>query len=474
MNGSSQGAETSPFSTSQGLSAGSSDAKRFQERAGKPQDVGIIAVVGLWHLGSVTAACMANAGFEVIAFDSESQVIQAFNEGKTPVYEPGLEALIEQAQRARKLVFTNHANDIASADLVWITFDTPVDEQDVADVDFVRTKVMQLLPYIKHGATILISSQVPVRTTRSLLQFDNQHYPDKHHTFAYSPENLRLGKAIQVFQKPDRVVIGVSSDTDKQKLITLFQPFTQDLIWMTLESAEMTKHALNAFFATSVVFINELATLSEQVGADASEVEQGLKTEERIGPKAYLRAGAAIGGGTLARDVTFLNQLSQQYNLSTPLLSSILQSNANHKLWSCGRIKEVFPELRGKTVALLGLTYKVGTDTLRRSTAVEIGMWLHQQGACVIAYDPAIKSLPEYLCESIHLKSSLNDVLVKADALIIATECPEFLEMTSDQLISLMKHPHVFDAGGFLKKQCIKEKKIRYYTVGRSHEISGT
>ena len=431
-----------------------------------------IAVVGLWHLGSVTAACLANAGFDVIAFDPDQEIIESLRQGKAPIFEPGLDALIKKGIELKTLTFTSSREAISAADIVWIAFDTPVDSQDVADVNAVISETTQLFPYLKQSALVLISSQVPVGTTRQLLQHCKKAYPNQQITFACSPENLRLGKAIQVFQEPGRVVVGLSSEADKLKIATLFQPFSENLIWMSIESAEMTKHAINAFFATSVVFINELASLCERVGADAQEVERGLKSEDRIGPKAYLRPGTAIAGGTLARDVNFLTQLSEQHGLETPLLSSILESNQNHKQWSCRRVSDVLQNLRGKTVTALGLTYKMGTDTLRRSTAIETCAWLQNEGVNVVAYDPLVKNLPSPLNEMIDLKSSLLEALENADALIIATECPEFLDITGEQLIASMKQPHVFDAGGFLTKTLGHHQKIHYYTVGSRDEAS--
>ncbi len=425
-----------------------------------------IAVIGLWHLGSVTAACLAHEKINVIAYDKDRKNIESLKKGKAPLFESGLDSLIKQGLELNTLHFTSFPNDISQADIVWVTFDTPVDEQDVADVKIVCDEVIELFPYIKQAAIVLVSSQVPVGTTRQLQKFCQEMHPEKHLSFAYSPENLRLGKAIQVFQKPDRVILGLDRHTDKLKLTTLFKPFTDRIIWMSIESAEMTKHALNAFFATSVVFINELASLCEQVGADAREVEQGLKSEERIGSKAYLRPGSAIAGGTLARDVNFLTTISEYHAINTPLFSSLLQSNQHHKQWSSRRVRDILRDLSGKTIVNLGLTYKAGTDTLRRSTAVESCTWLHMQGARIVAYDPAIKTLPDELSNIIELKISLQDALNNADAIIISTEWPEFQELTVEQLLSTMKQPYVFDAGGFLVKTLGNHKHIHYYTVG--------
>lgn len=425
-----------------------------------------IAVVGLWHLGSVTAACLAKLGHEVIAFDPDRKTIQSLKQGKSPVFEPDLDELITRGQVSGNLIFTDSRQEVSTAELVWVTFDTPVDDQDIADVDAVTREVVQLFPYLQNEAIVLISSQVPVGTTRKLLIQCATEYPGKNISFSCSPENLRLGKAIQIFTQPDRMVAGVQSEADKPRLQALFQPMTKHIVWMSIESAEMTKHALNAFLATSVVFINELSVLCERVGADAREVERGLKSEERIGPKSYLRPGGAIAGGTLARDVNFLVQIGEHQHIKTPLFSSLLESNHHHKQWSCRRVLDVLKDLRSKTITALGLTYKAGTDTLRRSTAVETCEWLRGQGAKVVAYDPVVRVLPGHLCEFIELKPTLEEALTGSDAVIIATEWPQFTAVTAEQLITAMRRPCVFDASGFLMKALGHDERIQYYSVG--------
>jgi UDPglucose 6-dehydrogenase len=425
-----------------------------------------IAIVGLWHLGTVTAACLANAGHDVLGYDPNATTIAALQTGHAPIFEPGLTDLLTPGKN--KLHFSSDSRDLNDADLVWITFDTPVDDNDIADVELVTSQVKAIFQHLKNNALVLISSQLPVGTTRKLLQYCTTEYPDKNITFACSPENLRLGKAISVFTQPDRIIIGVQTDNDQARLTALFKPFTDKLIWMSIESAEMTKHALNAFLATSVVFINELSTLCERVGANAHEVELGLKSEERIGPKAYLRPGGAIAGGTLARDVNYLIQIGKEQNLSTALFSALLDSNEAHKQWSCRRILDVFKNLKNKTIATLGLTYKVGTDTLRRSSAVETCQWLYQQGANVIAFDPAITELPQDLQMMIQLKLTLNDALAEADAIIIATEWPEFATLTADDLLAQTKQPCIFDASGFLAKSLGQDQRIQYFSVGKN------
>jgi UDPglucose 6-dehydrogenase len=427
-----------------------------------------IAVLGLWHLGCVTAACLAKTGQDVLAYDSNQETIHHLLSGKAPLFEPGLDDLLLGAMKAKRLAFTADASELSEADVLWVTFDTPVDDEDIADVEFVLNEIRTVLPFVKENVLILISSQLPVGSTRKLQQECSEKWHEKKVSFAYLPENLRLGKAIDIFLHPDRIIVGFQNEADKNRIHPILKPLSENIIWMSVESAEMTKHALNSFLATSVIFINELASLCERVGANAYEVERGLKSEERIGPKAYLRPGAAIAGGTLARDVNYLIQIGHEQALSTPLFSALLTSNHTHKQWSCRRITELLNPLLNKTVAVLGLAYKPGTDTLRRSTAIETCQWLKQQGVKVVAYDPIITQLPsDELHQGIQLKSSLEEALQGADAVVLATPGPQFSALTAEQLLGCVKQPFVFDASGFLQQQLGHDKRINYYSVGR-------
>jgi len=426
-----------------------------------------VAVVGLWHLGTVVAACLGKAGHEVVGIDEDRGVIADLVLGKPPISEPGLEETCKAAVQAGGLRFSSDFASASDADLVWITYDTPVDDNDVADVHLVQEKVQTILQHLLPETLVLISSQVPVGFTKSIMNYAQQTYPEKNLLFGYSPENLRLGKAIQVFMEPDRVVVGISHEKARLKILDLLKSFTDNIVWMSIESAEMTKHALNAFFALSVTFINEIASICERVGADAKEVEQGLKTETRIGPKAYLGPGAAFAGGTLARDIEFLTQLSSENGLKTPILSAVRLSNEEHKNWPARRLQQKLLNLNGKVIAVLGLTYKPGTNTLRRSSAVELCEWLLEQGSTVQAHDPAISTLSDEKHSAIHLKNSIGEAVNGAHAVVVATECPEFNQITADQLSTWMQYPLVLDANAFLKKNLASDKKIDYLTVGK-------
>lgn len=425
-----------------------------------------IAVVGLWHLGTVTAACLASIGYTIIGFDENAEIISGLQEYRLPIFEPGLEGLVRKGIASGTLRFSSNPQSLATAEIVWITYDTPVDETDRADVEYVIHRATTLFPFVSEGALVLISSQLPVGSTRRLEDIYRRVRPEGTTTFAYSPENLRLGKAIETFTQPDRVVVGVRVVTDRDRVARLLKPFTERIEWMSVESAEMTKHALNAFLATSVAFANELGTLCEQVGADAREVERGLKTDARIGPRAYLRPGHAFAGGTLARDLSFLADIGHREALPVHVISAVQHSNEAHKDWPRRRLKEALGDLRTISIAILGLTYKSGTDTLRRSSAIDTCRWLSNQGASVHAYDPAVRTLPMEFTQYVDLRSSIEEALRGASAVLVATECPEFRLITPDDLVQWMERPIVLDPGRFLETCLSTDKRIRYLAVG--------
>jgi UDPglucose 6-dehydrogenase len=427
-----------------------------------------VCVLGLWHLGTVTATCLASSGHRVTGLDFEEIVINNLKKGRPPLFEPGLEDLVKKGLESGALDFSTSAADaIRGAQVIWVAYDTPVDDDDNADVDYVLERVSRLFPYLESAQELLISSQLPVGTSKTLEVLFNQVRPGVPLSFSYSPENLRLGKAISVFTQPDRVVIGTRAEKSRQVFAELLAPFTDRIEWMSVESAEMTKHALNAFLATSVTFINEIAALCEQVGADAKEVERGLKSETRIGPKAYLGPGAAFAGGTLARDIAFLAKLGLQHDLPIHLVSAVRASNDAHKGWPRRRLVQLLGELKGKIIAVWGLTYKAGTDTLRRSSAIELCQWLLEEGANVKAHDPAVNSLPEQYA-AIYLCASPTEAAQGADALVVATEWPDYLTVSMSEIVDTMRTPIVLDANRFLAASLENLPGVTYVAVGKA------
>jgi UDPglucose 6-dehydrogenase len=420
-----------------------------------------ITVLGLWHLGCVTAACSARH-FQVVGLDFDAANIARLNTGQAPLFEPGLNELIAAGLAAKKLSFTTDPKiACAKANVLWLCHDTPVNENDESDVDFVLGQLCRALPHLPKGALVLISAQLPVGICRRL----EAEFPEFH--YACSPENLRLGRAIDAFEKADRVIVGIRNDAKKPLLEELFAPFTSQILFMRPESAEMVKHALNSFLALSITFINEVARLCEHVGADAREVSAGLKSELRIGPKAYLNPGGPFAGGTLARDVVTLTQLAAAKSEKISVIPAIKQSNDLHRGWALQRLQTRLGGLRGKKIAVLGLTYTPNTDTLRRSAAVELCRNLLMEGASVHAFDPAVKQLPGELAR-VRLDSQMAGALNGADAAVVCTEWPEFCHADWTNIAPSMRQRIFVDANRFLEKQLKNLPGVEHLSVGRA------
>ena len=417
----------------------------------------IVCVQGLWHLGSVTAACLAAAGHEVIGLDFDADTVAALERGRPPVAEPGLDVLL--AEHAPRLSFSCDAAVAVRADVLWVTYDTPVDGDDRADVEFVVDQVARVLPHVRSGTVVIVSSQLPVGTCARLAGMRPEV------RVACVPENLRLGNAIATFRQPDRVVVGVREADAAATIAAVLAPITTRIEWMGVESAEMTKHAINAFLAVSVTFANEIAVVCERIGADAKEVERGLKTEARIGPRAYLAPGGAFAGGTLARDVAFLTALGTQNALALPLLGAVRPSNEWHKSWARRRLEHRLGRIAGTAIAVWGLTYKPGTDTLRRSAAVELCGELVARGATVAVWDPVIHALPDTLAGRVALAPSAEAAARGARALVVATEWPEFRRLDLGRVMAGMERKLVLDANRFLADR-VAGLGVEYDAVG--------
>jgi UDPglucose 6-dehydrogenase len=425
-----------------------------------------VCVQGLWHLGAITAACLADNGVTVVGHDDGTGTVAGLSKGRAPLFEPNLDALLAKGIAAGRLSFTTDlASAVGQADVVWVTYDTPVDDDDRADSNFVMESVRAAFPFLKANAVVLISSQLPVGSIAKLeASHAAGHFPRPVH-FACSPENLRLGRAIEAFTKPERIVVGVRSAEAKAILQVLLQPLCPNLLWVSVEAAEMTKHALNAFLATSVTFINEIATLCEQEGVDAAEVERALRSEARIGQRAYIRPGSGFAGGTLARDVVFLTQISAHHKLSLPLLESIVPSNIGHRKWAFRQIERHFDTGSGRRIAILGLAYTPGTSATRRSVALELCRDLLRWGAEVRAHDPAVAALPDDLA-AVRLCASVHEATAQVDALVLATAWPDYKQLAAEEVVGAMRQKLIIDPDRFLSDWGALPN-IQYVTIGK-------
>lgn len=427
-----------------------------------------VAVLGLWHLGTVTAACVAEIGALTVGVDDDPRVIAKLNAGEPPLYEPGLAELVQQGLASGKLSFAADAATTATADIVWICHDTPVDDDDRADVDAVFRRVVAIFPHLKNGAVVLVSAQLPVGTVARLEKSFAAQANGRQVDFAYSPENLRLGRALEIFRNPGRIVIGIRQQHTCEKLSPLLSKFCQNLIWISVESAEMVKHSLNTFLALSITFTNELATIAERVGADASDIEKALRSDPRIGPHAYVKAGSAFAGGTLARDVQFLSAIAEHEKLRTPLIANIVASNRIHGQWSINQLRRRLGPLRGKTITVLGLSYKPGTDAIRRSPSIELLRALLADSATVRVYDPAVRKLPAEFRSGVVIADDAKGAIAGAVAVVVATEWPQFRELIAEDFTRGMDGHLVLDPAAFLSPNIPKDSALTVISIGRA------
>ncbi|MFC1943365.1 UDP-glucose dehydrogenase family protein [Chloroflexota bacterium] len=427
-----------------------------------------VCVIGIWHLGCVVSACLADFGCSVIGVDKDSNKVKNLNSGIPPLFEPGLQELITDNIKLGRLSYTtNLSQAVRGARYVLITFDTPVNEQDEVDLSEIIDTASELSTCLENDSIIIVSSQVPVGTCEQIESKIKQHNSSLSFDIAYSPENLRLGQAIECFKVPERIVIGADDDSTLDKVEALFNVINAPKLRMNLRSAEMTKHALNAFLATSISFANEIANLCDEIGADALKVATALRTEGRIGGRLPLFPGLGFAGGTLARDLKVLKKLGIQYDYETPLINGVLRVNELQNGIVVRKLEKIYGQVRNLTIGILGLTYKPGTSTLRRSAALEIIKDLITEGATVKAYDPKADPAEiqqhrefEFCCDPYALAKG-------ADALVIVTEWPEFKNLNFDLIKLTMKKPVLIDTKNMLDDEQMLEKGFLYLGVGR-------
>jgi UDPglucose 6-dehydrogenase len=340
-----------------------------------------IGVAGLWHLGVMYAVGMAELGHEVIAYDPDSHAVSRFKVGELRVFEPGLREMLTKNIQSKNLQFTDIEGDLEKVELFILAYDTPVDEGDNADSDFVISEFQRIVKFLGSEVHILVSSQLPVGSSETISKILEGHGLEGR--VIVQPENLRLGKAIDSFFDPKRIVAGTIDGQPDPIVAQAFKNIDAPIIWMHNKSAEVTKHALNAFLATSVTFMGELAEICEMVGADAKEVEIGLKSDPRIGVKAYLSPGLGFAGGTLARDVRKLSNLQMQVRNEPAIFTSLLTSNRHNNEWISRSLEKIAPQKDALRICFWGVSYTENTDTLRRSEIYEVMKKLMEENSRV-------------------------------------------------------------------------------------------
>ena len=429
-----------------------------------------VCVIGIWHLGAVTSACLAHLGYSVVGVDEDQTRVDALNNGLPPLFEPGLEELLATNIAAKRLRYTTDLREaLRGARFVLLTHDTPVDEEDEIDLTEIKASAVRLPPYLERGAIVIVSSQVPLGTCEHLEAIIGNGNPSREFGIAYLPENLKLGQAIHRFLNPDMLVIGANDAATQDRVDELFAPIPGPRVRMDLRSAEMTKHAINAFVATTISFINEVANLCDEVGADAQKVAAALRLDGRVGPAAPLRPGLGFAGGTLARELKVLRHLGEKSGYRTTLMDAVLTVNEGQNGRVIQRLRRIYPSLEKLTIGVLGLTYKAGTSTLRRSPALTMVKEFARDGALVKAYDPRADELEVGLHKGLQLCPDPYAVATDSDALILATDWPQFKEMDLPSIKSAMRKPVLLDCHNMLDAEQMIKLGFTYLGVGRGH-----
>jgi UDPglucose 6-dehydrogenase len=424
-----------------------------------------IGVIGTGYVGLVTAAGFAELGNEVWCIDIDADKIERLKNGEIPIYEPGLEDLVRK-HRGRLHFSTDIADALEHARLLFVAVGTPPSYSGDADLSAVYS-VVNAMPASDNHALVM-KSTVPVGTGRHIMR----HFEETGKTgFRYvsCPEFLKEGSAVKDFLEPDRVVIGDTGDWAGDAVTELYAPLGSEILRMDIASAEMVKLASNAFLATKISFINEIANVSEETGADVTEVARGMGLDDRIGPK-FLQPGIGFGGSCFPKDVSALKQLAGNSGYHFQLLSAVIEVNELQKRRVIGKLKRSLGALTGKKIALLGLAFKPNTDDMREASSLVLAGRLQGEGASVSAFDPIATEEAEKLMRGVEFAESELEAVQGADAVVLVTEWPQFKDLDFAQIAGAMRGDVVIDGRNALDADAVRSAGLKYEGVGRGND----
>src|SRR6201996_7215782 len=429
-----------------------------------------IAMIGNGYVGLVSGACLSEFGHTVACVDKDEAKIAALKDGRIPIYEPGLDDVVAANVKAGRLSFdTGLGKSVKDADAVFIGVGTPSRRGDGhADLSYVFVAAEEIAKALNSYTVVVTKSTVPVGTSREVEATIKKARPDAKFDVASNPEFLREGSAIEDFRKPDRVVVGCDTEQARNVLREIYRPLYLNetpILFTSRESSELIKYAANAFLATKITFINEMANICEKVGADVQDVARGMGLDGRIGNK-FLHAGPGFGGSCFPKDTLALLKTSQEVGAPTRIVEAVVAVNDHRKTAMAEKIEDAFGNVSGKTIAVLGLTFKPNTDDMRDAPSLVIVPHLQAKGARIRAYDPegaheARKLLQVETCESAY------EALKDADGVVILTEWNEFRALDLDRVKSLLKTPLMVDLRNIYRPAQMREAGFHYISVGR-------
>ncbi len=429
-----------------------------------------IAMIGTGYVGLVSGACFSEFGVNVVCVDRMADKIARLEAGEIPIFEPGLDDVVERNVAAGRLTFTTDlAAAVADADAVFIAVGTPSRRGDGhADLSYVFDAAREIAGAMNGYTVVVTKSTVPVGTGRKVAEVIRQTRPDAEFDVVSNPEFLREGSAIEDFMRPDRVVVGSDSERARAVMDRLYRPLSLNrtpVLHTALETSELIKYATNSFLATKITFINQIADLCEKTGANVQEVARGIGLDGRIGPK-FLHPGPGYGGSCFPKDTLALVRTAQEAGAPVTIVEAVVKANDDRKAAMAERVIAAVGDMKGKTVAVLGLTFKPNTDDMRESPSLAIVPRLIAAGGRVQAYDPEGRSEAEKLLEGVAFCSDAYAALENADVMVIVTEWNEFRALDLERVKKLMKRPLVVDLRNIYSAADMGAAGFEYHGVG--------
>lgn len=432
-----------------------------------------VTIIGSGYVGLVTGACFAEFGHYITCVDKDSQKIQKLKDGISPIYEPGLDDLIQQGRKAGRLNFTTDLKmALKEADAVFLAVGTPShSETGAANVDYIFEAAREVATHLDHYCVIVTKSTVPVGTARQLVNIIRETNPSLDFDVASNPEFLREGAAIHDFMRPDRVVIGTESSRAQEILKQLYRPLyliETPIVFTNIESAEIAKYAANAFLATKVAFINEMADLCEATGGDIQDVAKAMGLDGRIGKK-FLNAGPGFGGSCFPKDTRALVHIAEQAGTPSKIVDAVMKSNEFRKQNMVSKIMSALGgDVAGKKIAILGLTFKPNTDDMREAPSLVIIPALQKAGATIYAYDPIGHTQAQHLLKNVIYGSDPYTTVEGVDAIVLLTEWNEFRAMNLQKMAKMVKQRLFIDLRNVYKAEEALAAGFHYISIGRS------
>jgi UDPglucose 6-dehydrogenase len=433
-----------------------------------------IAVIGTGYVGLVSGACLAEFGHEVTCIDSDESKIARLKQGEIPIYEPGLDSMVKKNVKGERLIFsTEYSPAIPEAEVIFIAVGTPASRRGdgYADLSYVYEAARQLAPYLQHYVVVVNKSTVPVGTACQVKRIISETNPQASFDVASNPEFLREGAAINDFMRPDRVVLGVSSKKAEEVLKAVYRPLyliETPFVLTNIATAELIKYAANAFLATKISFINEIANLCEEIGGDVQDVAKGIGLDGRIGRK-FLHAGPGYGGSCFPKDTHALLRVAQDNGVACRIIEAVVEVNAAQKARMTRKIRQALGGVEGgKTIAVLGLSFKPETDDIRDAPSLTIVSKLIENGATVRAHDPQAMEEAQKLLPGVKYCSGPYEACEGADAVVLMTEWNEYRALDLLRVKKALNSPIFIDLRNVYRPTAMKHLGFNYYSVGRT------